>query len=194
MFNNLGGANNKMVDDEDKNDKRRNRRNPFDLFGMDEFERMFREMERMMEEAFKDSTFKNIKPGRSFVHGFNIHVGPDGKPHFSEFGNRSLKNSDGKKSFTEEREPLTDVIESKDEVAVTVEIPGVEKQDIDLKATTDNLEIHVNTAQRKYHKNVDLPCSVKPKTTKATYKNGVLDVSIKKKQKDSDDGYKVNIK
>lgn len=179
---------------EDKDDDRRRRRDPFDIFGMDEFERMFREMERMMEEAFKGSRFRNIKPGRSFVHGFNIHIGPDGKPHVSEFGNRSLKDSEGKKSFTDEREPLTDVIESDKEVAVTVEIPGVEKNDIDLKATTDDLEIHVDTAQRKYHKTVELPCSVKPKTTKATYKNGVLDVSIKKKKQDSDDGYKVNIK
>lgn len=183
-----------MTEDKDDDKRRRRRRDPFDIFGMDEFERIFREMERMMEGAFKGSMFRNIKPGKSFVHGFNIRIGPDGKPHVSEFGNRSLKNSKGKKSFTDEREPLTDVIESDEEVAVTVEIPGVEKQDIDLKATTDTLEIHVDTSQRKYHKNVDLPSSVKPKTTKATYKNGVLDVSIKKRQEDSDDGYKVNIK
>lgn len=183
-----------MTYDKDKEDDKKNNRTPFDFFGMDEFERIFRQMERMMEESFKDSMFKNIKPGRSFVHGFNINIGPDGKPHVSEFGNRSLKDSNGRQSFTEEREPLTDLIESENEVAITVEIPGVEKNDIDLKATEDTLEIHVNTSTRKYHKVVDLPCTVKPKTTKATYKNGVLDVSIKKKQDKSDEGYKINIK
>jgi len=182
-----------MTYDED-DEKRRRRRSPFDFFGMDDFERMFKEMERMMGESFRDFRFDNVEPGKSFVHGFNIRIGPDGKPHFSEFGNRSLPGSDGQHSVSDEREPLTDVIESKEEVAVTVEIPGVEKEDIGLKSTEDALEIHVDTPQRKYHKRVDLPCLVKPKTTKATYKNGVLDVILKKQGKKSNEGFHVNIK
>ena len=97
--------------------------------------------------------------------------------------------------ISEEREPLTDVIEGDEDVAITVEMPGVERDDIDLNAARDNLEIKVDTPRRKYHKKIDLPCDVIPKTTKATYKNGVLDVVIKrKKKKKPDDGYKVNIK
>ena len=35
----------------------------------------------------------------------------------------------------------------------------------------------------KYHELLNLPCDVKPKTMKATYKNGVLDVVVKRKKK-----------
>ena len=39
-----------------------------------------------------------------------------------------------------------------------------------------------------------MPCNVKPKTTKATYKNGVLDVVIARKEKmKPGKGFKVNI-
>jgi len=100
-----------------ENDRnRRGRKDPFDFFGMDDdFERMFREMERMMERAFRDFSFDWMKPGKSFVHGFNIHIGPDGKPKIREFGHRPSKTPKGEQAISDEREPLTDVIES-DEV------------------------------------------------------------------------------
>ena len=83
----------------------------------------------------------------------------------------------------EEPEPLADIIEGDEEVTVTVEIPGVENKDIDLNVNEDTLEITVSNPRRKYHKLLDLPCDVKPKTMKATYKNGILDVVIKRKKK-----------
>jgi HSP20 family protein len=121
-------------------------------------------------------------------------MGPDGRPKFQEFGNRPVKKPTGKPKISDEREPLTDIIEGDDDVAVTVEIPGVEKNDIDLNVTDDILEITVDNPKRKYHKVLDLPCDVQPKTTKATYKNGILDVVIKRKEKKKPgDGYRVNI-
>ncbi len=181
--------------DDDGDDERKKRRSPFDLFDSDEeFKRMFQEMERMMQRAFQNFPFDNMQPGKSFVHGFNIHIGPNGKPRIREFGNRSLKSSDGKREISEQREPLTDIIEGKDDVAVTIEIPGVEKQDINLTTNEDTLEVEVDSFERKYHRVIDLPCDVQPPTTKATYKNGVLDVVIKrKKKKSSDDGFHVTI-
>ncbi|OYT57776.1 hypothetical protein B6U70_02030 [Euryarchaeota archaeon ex4484_162] len=165
-------------------DKRR-KRNPFDFFGFDDedFERIFEEMQRMLERMFRDIPFDQIEWNKPFVHGFSIRIGPDGKPKIEEFGNKPSITPDGERIISEEREPLTDVIEGDEEVSVTVEIPGVEKDDIDLRVTEDSLEINVDTPQRKYHKIVELPCEVKPKTTKATYKNGVLDVVIKRKEK-----------
>jgi len=185
--------------DEDK-DKRRRRRNPFDIFGFDENfirdlfedERVMEDIRRMTEEMMK--MFSNAQPGRSVVHGFKIHIGPDGKPHIEDFGNKPIKSPEGQPLISEEREPLTDIIEGDDDVAVTVEIPGVEKEDIDLNVTNDTLEITVDNPKRKYRKRLDLPCDVLPKTTKATYKNGVLDVVIKRKEKKKPgEGYKVNV-
>jgi len=186
-------------DDEDKN-KRRRRRNPFDMFGFDEDfikdifndERVMDDIKRMTEEMMK--MFSNAQPGKPVVHGFKIHVGPDGKPHIEDFGNKQIKSAEGEPSISEEREPLTDIIEGDNDVAVTVEIPGVEKNDIDLSVEKETLEIKVDTSDRKYHKTLELPCDVIPKTTKATYKNGILDVVIKRKEKKKPgSGYKVNI-
>jgi HSP20 family protein len=181
--------------DPDKDERDRRKKNPFDFFGFDDdFERMFREMERMMERAFRFPMDK-MEPGKSFVHGFSVRLGPDGRPRIQEFGNHHVKSGEGEATISEEREPLTDVIECDEEVSVTVELPGVEKRDIDLRATEKALEISVDTPQRKYHKIVSFNVEVKPETTRATYKNGVLDVSIQRKNKKNveDKGVHVDI-
>jgi len=181
------------------NERNRRRRNPFDDFfnnlGEEDFERIFEEARRVMEDMLRDGNlFKNVEPGKAFVHGFNITRGSDGKPRVQEFGNRSIKSENGESKISEEREPLTDIIEGDEDVAVTVEIPGVEKENIDLNVNEDNLEITVDAPQRKYHKIIDLPCDVKPKTTKATYKNGILDVNLKRRERKKDNkGYHINI-
>ena len=186
--------------DEDDKNRRRRRRDPFDIFGFDDDfigdllddERFMEDIKRMTEEMMR--MFSNARPDRPIVHGFKIHFGPDGKPRIEDFGNKPVKSPDGESIISEEREPLTDIIEGDDDVAVTVEIPGVEKDEIDLDVTSDNLEITVDSPNRKYHKRLDLPCDVIPKTTKATYKNGVLDIVIKRKEKKKPgEGYHVNI-
>lgn len=174
--------------------KRRNR-NPFNFFRMDdEFEGLFRQIERMLERASRDFTFDKNEPGKSFIHGFSFNMGEDGKPKIQEFGHHPQKNSDGDFSEFDEREPLTDVIEGDEDVSITVEIPGVCKNDIDLKVTETTVEITVNDPNRNYHKLIELPCEVLPGESKATYNNGVLDVNIKRKERKRDsEGYHVNI-
>ena len=190
-----------MDDYEDKDRKKRRRRKfPFDDFGFDDDfineifndDRIMEDIKRMTEEMMR--MFNNAQPGKSVVHGYKIHIGPDGKPHIEDFGNRPVKSPTGEPQISDEREPLTDIIEGDGDVAITVELPGVEKNDIDLNVTNDNLEITVDKADRKYHKNLQLPCDVVPKTTKATYKNGILDIVIKRKEKKKPgEGYRVNI-
>jgi len=189
-----------FIDDEEDNNRRK-RRNPFDDFNIDDDfirdifndDRMMDDIKRMAEEMMK--MFTNAQPGgKPVVHGFKVQLGPDGKPRIEDFGNRAIKSPDGEPAISEEREPLTDIIEGDNDVAVTLEMPGVERDDIDLNVTGDTLEIKVDTPQRKYHKLLNLPCDVKPKTTTATYKNGILDVVIKRKEKKKPgEGYRVNV-
>ena len=185
---------------EDDRDKRRRRRNPFDFFGIDDDfikdllddERVMDDLRRMTEEMMR--MFSTAQPGKPFVHGFKIQYGPDGKPKIEDFGNKPIKTPAGEQLISEEREPLTDIIEGDEDVAITVELPGVEKEDIDLNATNEAIEIKVDTPHRKYHKKLALPCDVIPKTTKATYKNGILDIVLKRKEKKKPgEGYRVNI-
>jgi HSP20 family protein len=177
------------------NDRNKRRRDPFDFFGFDdEFERMFRNMERMWERTFRDLNFDQIEPGKSFVHGFNIRIGPDGKPRIEEFGNRPKKIDEGKTVVSDERKPLTDIIEGDDDIFITVEIPGVDKEDINLNISDISLDINVDSPNRKYQKSIDLPCTVIPNKSKATYKNGILDIIVKRKEKKKDgEGYHISI-
>ena len=187
------------MDPFDRDKDKRRRKSPFDFMDDEDFERIFDEMQRMFErtdfkEMIEDMFRSGFDPNKRFIHGFSMNIGPDGKPKFQEFGNRPTKTPTGEPMLSDEREPLTDIIEGDEDVAITVEIPGVEKEDIDLNVTDDNLEITVDNPARKYHKYVDMPCNVKPKTTKATYKNGVLDVVVKRKEKKKPgEGYRVNI-
>jgi HSP20 family protein len=178
-------------------DKDRNRRNidPFDFFGFDDdFERIFENMEKMWERAFRDFNFDQIEPGKSFVHGFNIRIGPDGKPQIEEFGNRPKIVDKDKTILPDEREPLTDIIEGDDDIYITVEVPGVQKEDIDININDSSIDINVNSPNRKYHKSINLPSSVIPKKSKATYNNGILDIIVKRKERKKDNkGYRVSI-
>ncbi|MEF8879769.1 MAG: Hsp20/alpha crystallin family protein [Candidatus Thermoplasmatota archaeon] len=181
----------------DKDDEDKEKDNPFDRFGIDEDflkrflndEEIQKDLQHMAEEMMKKFSTWNPED-EPFTHSFKIDFGEDGKPHF-----RNSKNDSpfDQKDYTKREEPDVDVIENTEDVAVTVELPGLNKDDIDLKATEKQLEINVDNPDFSFHKNVDLPCKVKPKTTHATYKNGILDVTLKRKNKKKDTGFNVNI-
>jgi HSP20 family protein len=164
------------------------------------FDDEFRQMEENMAHIFDEISRSGGKipggklgPGKPYVYGFSMRVGPDGKPHIQEFGNVGSKAGDA--GVSEDREPLTDIINREKEVTVIAEVPGVEKKDIKLKATNAQLSIDVDTPERKYHKKLSLPSEVKPDVSRATYKNGVLEVKLTKteKQKKEDEGVDISI-
>jgi HSP20 family protein len=170
------------------------RRSPFfRSWGFDDVDKIFEEMEKMMEKEFKSFTSRVPKdyvrerklPDGStarewgpFVYGYSVKIGPDGKPEIREFGN--VKPSLTGPKVQEEREPLVDIIETNGEIHVVVELPGVEKDDIKLSGTEDALIITVDTPQRKYFKEVKLPTKVNVREAKSRYKNGVLEVTLPK--------------
>ena len=167
------------------------------------FEDMFRDMANTMpkelvrERRLPDgSTVRETGP---IIYGYSMSVGPDGKPVVREFGN--VKPSGQQTGFgppkpsltvKEEREPLVDVITEGSQIRVVAELPGVEKSDINLQCSENDLTISVDTSQRKYHKTMELPVSVDPDTPKASYKNGVLEI-ILKRQKPGTKGKEIKI-
>lgn len=159
------------------------RRNPFfDLFSeFDNFDELWENLVRSL-----DST--NLQPGKPLVYGFSMSMGPDGKPQIREFGN--IEPSDEKISVKNAREPLVDVIEREKEIDVLAELPGVDKEDIDVEAHEDSLVISV---PNEFYKEIVLPAEVNPNKVSAKYKNGVLTVTLTKK-KPSKPGKKVEIK
>ena len=82
--------------------------------------------------------------------------------------------------LSEVRDPMSKVIDQKDGVAVIAEPPGVLKERIGLRTTACRVSIRVYKATRKYGKDIDLPEPVEAPSVKATYRNGVLAVRLRK--------------
>jgi HSP20 family protein len=119
-----------------------------------------------------------LKEGMKGVYGFSIKTAVGGKPIVETFGN--IKKTPEGPIVEEEREPLTDVFDEKDEIVVIAEIPGISEEGITLDLKEDILEISAAGKNRKYYKEVLLPVQVKKETLSYTYKNGILEVRIKK--------------
>lgn len=153
-----------------------------------EFDRMRESLSRMLA----DMSEAGENPQDPYVYGFSLRMGPDGRPRFSEFGNVRQGQRQPELGLEDAREPLVDVQESEHTIAITAELPGVDKQDINVRAKTNELVLKVETEGRRYFKRIDLPASVDPQTTKATYKNGVLDIEVEK-VKSVDEGTSVPV-
>ena len=196
--------------------RKRKRRNPF--FGnwfFGDIENMMREMEEMMErefDEFKTRIPEDLKRERKlpdgsiipewgpFVYGYSMTIGPDGKPKIREFGN--IKPSSDPEScrvdqpcldVKQEREPLVDIVDTDGEIKIIVELPGVEKESIQLSGTENRLTISVDNPERKYYKEIDIPAKVDPKKAKTSYKNGVLETTLPKIEEKKRGGQEIKV-
>jgi len=153
----------------------RRRKSIFDLFD-EMFRQMFEEFEEL-EKEFEELAKRGAVKG-PYVYGVRITVGPDGVPRVEEFGN--VKRVGEKPVVKEEIDPLVDVFEDEDEVVIVAEIPGASKEDIHVKALENKVIIKARGHDKRYYKEIELPAKVDPRKAKASYKNGVLEVRIKK--------------
>ena len=69
-----------------------------------------------------------------------------------------------------------DVHETDDELRLVADIPGVEKDDIELKCDGETLTLEAISTDRTYSERVPLPSPVDEHSASATYNNGVLEV------------------
>lgn len=81
------------------------------------------------------------------------------------------------------RKPLTDIFDEEKNVKIYIEVPGVEKQDIQLDITEEALDVKA----KKFHTTVKLPSGLDHEKASSKYTNGVLEVIIPKVQKSPDD-------
>lgn len=103
------------------------------------FEESLKEMETIapkdLVREYETSEGRKVKEFGPLVYGYTMTIGPDGKPRVEEFGNMKPPHilgpgSVAKPLISGEREPLVDVITTDKEVKVTVEMPGVTKENI----------------------------------------------------------------
>jgi HSP20 family molecular chaperone IbpA len=79
-----------------------------------------------------------------------------------------------------EPEPLIDVLEEKDEVIVVAEFVGFNRENLRIHVKNQRLTLSAETPDRKYYKSLNLPIGVIPNSIRTAYKNGVLEIRLRK--------------
>jgi len=145
----------------------------------DDMFRDFYEFDEYMGKKWED--MQADPDSRTWYYGYQVNIGPDGKPHIKEFGN--VKPRGGRLKLGV-REPLVDVSTDEKEgtVKVVVEMPGADKNSIKVNATEDHVTVKANNSGKPYNAEIPLSVAVLPDTADASYTNGILQVIFKKKE------------
>ena len=100
-------------------------------------------------EIKKEGEFdlSHLKKGMKGVFGFSVKSAIGGEPIVEPFGN--IKKTPKGPTIEEEREPITDIFDEKEEVRIYAEMPGVNEADIKLDLKGDILDISVPNGDRK---------------------------------------------
>jgi HSP20 family protein len=70
------------------------------------------------------------------------------------------------------------VYEEEDQLRVVADVPGVDKDSIDLKCDGDVLTLDATGEAREYHERVRLPATVDEHSAAASHNNGILEVTF----------------
>jgi HSP20 family protein len=82
--------------------------------------------------------------------------------------------------FTEKRKNVGSVEDRNTEIALSADLPGIEKKDIELKVDNHSIAFSAKTEERNYDFGQSFDFELKPTAVKATFVNGVLDVVVQK--------------
>ncbi len=160
------------------------------MFYDDKFDRLFKRMSRsfMNLDDFEGKSAGNLC-GPIF-YGYTMTVGPDGKPVVKEFGNTKPELS-----TSDTREPIVDtIVDDKEKIVKLIaEMPGVEKKDVKIVVDGNLVNIDAEHGEKKYHVKVPIKYKVDENSVKASYKNGILELTFKLKEPEKPKGKTVEV-
>jgi len=79
-------------------------------------------------------------------------------------------------------EPAVDVFDEPKEIVVVAEVPGVGLNDLELKVQDKVLSLSTKSkAGMNYRKEIELPSEVDADTLRTTWRNGILEIRLRKK-------------
>jgi len=144
---------------------------------------LFDLVSKMTEEGEEEYTqtgeIKGLGDKAKGVYGLSVKMGLGGKPVIEQFGN--IKATEKGAVVAEVREPIVDIFDEGKKLVVIAELPGVGEKDIHLEVKDDILDLSAEAKDRKYSKEVLLPSPVDADSMESSYKNGVLEIKLRKK-------------
>jgi len=79
------------------------------------------------------------------------------------------------------REPISEVVVDPSSIYITLELRGASRETLEVTATRNRLTVHALDAERRvFHREIELPQPVEPDAINVTYRNGVLDVTLRR--------------
>ena len=127
-----------------------------------------------------------------------------------QLGNRGLADSRELTPYGKFRMPLARMQENEKTVVARFELPGVDKENINLNVLDNMIELkvqqkHENETKKKdiysyensvqqFFRRIQLPAGVDPERVRADYKNGVLTVEMPKTKRFGHDVKRIPIK
>lgn len=99
-----------------------------------------------------------------------------------------------------QRTPATNMYETESKIIITAELPGVQKNNIEIKTNKDSIELnvedetktetkdedtyYVERSNKSFYRKYPLPTYANTEKANATFKNGLLKIEIEKTQDD----------
>lgn len=159
--------------------RRRKKRSPWFSDIYEELERLSDMIEETMQKAFENSS-DDFSFRRNRIQRFSLKIGRDGKPKIREIDDNPEQDD---AEYGDDFEPLVDIIEDETVLVILIALPGIKKDDIDLRITENCLSVSVDSEDFEWYDELSLPVKVSTKSAHASYKNGVLEVRIEKIKK-----------
>ena len=82
-----------------------------------------------------------------------------------------------------EPKPLIDIFQEKNWITVVAEIAGFNRETLKINVKDQKITLSAKAKNRRYYKSLNLPKVVVPNAVRTTYKNGVLEIKLKKAPK-----------
>ena len=92
--------------------------------------------------------------------------------------------SNYRKKNWKEPKPLIDIFQEKAWITIVAEIAGFNKETLKIEVKDQKLTLSAKAKDRRYYKSLNLPKEVIPNVMHTTYKNGVLEIKLKKAEKE----------
>ena len=83
-----------------------------------------------------------------------------------------------------EPKPLIDIFQEKTWITIVAEIAGFNKETLKIEVKDQKLTLSAKAKDRRYYKSLNLPKEVIPNIMHTTYKNGVLEIKLRKAEKE----------
>jgi HSP20 family protein len=157
------------------------------------------DISKLFERMLRGMGFNHEDPNvQSWSYGYSMTTGPDGKPVIKEWGTGFPEMDTPLKPqpyIPEVPEPLSqvDIDTEKKQVRVIVEMPGFTKESIKITGTQNKLQLSASHESRNIETEIPIEAKVDPKSAKATYKNGVLDITLRLIEAPRQDGVDIHV-